>query len=189
MGKLVVTEFVSLDGVAEDPGGAEGFAHGGWAFKFDRGPEGDRFKAQELEAAEANLLGRITYQGFAEAWPSRTGEFADKLNGMPKHVVTSSPLEPEWTNSHRLEGDLETAVRELKGRYAGDILLAGSLSLARALIALGLVDELRLMIYPIVLGAGKRLFAGDGPPRSLALLDHQRAGDCVIVTYGPSPTG
>jgi dihydrofolate reductase len=189
MGKLVVSEFVSLDGVAEDPGGAEGFAHGGWAFKFDRGPEGDRFKAEELEAAGANLLGRLTYQGFAEAWPSRTGEFADRLNAMPKHVVTSSPLQPPWTNSSPIEGDLEPAVRALKERYAGDLLVAGSLSLARTLLALGLVDELRLMVFPIVLGAGKRLFAVDGPPRPLRLLSHERAGDCLIVIYEPSPIG
>lgn len=189
MGKLVVTEFLSLDGIAEDPGGAEGYARGGWAFKFDRGPEGDRFKAEELEAADANLLGRVTYAGFAEAWPTRTGEFADRLNSMPKHVVSSTPLKPEWRNSSRLEGDLESAVRALKEHYTGDLLVAGSLTLARALISLGLVDELRLMIYPILLGTGKRLFAADGPPHPLRLVSHEQAGDCLIVIYEPGVSG
>lgn len=186
MGKLVVTEFISLDGVAEDPGGAEGYAQGGWAFKFERGAEGDRFKADELEAAEAHLLGRVTYQGFAEAWPSRTGEFADKLNSMPKHVVSSSPLTPEWTNSSRLEGDLETEVRALKDRYTGDVLVAGSLTLVQRLTELGLVDEYRLMVYPILLGTGKRLFAPSGPPHTLRMVSHEPAGDCLIVTYEPA---
>ncbi|HLJ04360.1 MAG TPA: dihydrofolate reductase family protein [Solirubrobacteraceae bacterium] len=184
----MVTEFVSLDGVAEDPGGAEGYAQGGWAFKFDRGAGGDRFKAEELEAADAHLLGRVTYQAFAEAWPSRSGEFADKLNSMPKHVVSSSPLTPDWTNSSRLEGELETEVRALKERYAGEVLIAGSLGLVQALTELGLVDEYRLMIYPILLGGGKRLFAPGGPPHPLRMVRHERAGDCLTVIYEPAPS-
>src|SRR5436305_11553688 len=155
MGKLVVSEFITLDGVAEDPGGAEQTAHGGWAFQFDRGPEGDAFKGDELRAADAQLLGRVTYEGFAQAWPNMNQDwFGQKMNEMPKHVVSSSPLDPEWTNASRLEGDLASGVAELKGRYSGDILVAGSLSLVHALTALSLVDEYRLMLYPCLLGSG-----------------------------------
>lgn len=185
MGKLVVSEFVTLDGVAEDPGGAEGSPQGGWAFKFDRGAEGDRFKALELEAADAQLLGRVTYEGFAAAWPRMNrDDFGRKMNAMPKHVVSSAPLQPEWTNSRRIEGDLAEAVAGLKRRYDGDLLVAGSLRLVAALTALGLVDEYRLMVYPVVLGAGKRLFEPGGPRRALRLLDSRPAGECLILSYG-----
>jgi dihydrofolate reductase len=185
MGKLVVTEFITLDGVAEDPGGAEKTAHGGWAFRFDRGAEGDAFKGAELEAADAQLLGRVTYQGFAQAWPNMNRDwFGRKMNEMPKHVVSSAPLEPEWTNSSRLEGDLAQGVAELRDRYAGDILVAGSISLVQALLELELVDEYRLMLYPVVLGSGRRLFAQDGPHRSFALRESGRAGECLTLVYG-----
>jgi dihydrofolate reductase len=183
MGKLVVTEFISVDGVIEDPGGAESFDRGGWAFKFSRGDEGDRFKYVELMAADAQLLGRVTYTGFANAWPNMGGDdFGAKMNEMPKHVVSSSPLDPEWQNSSRLGGELSAGVEELKGRYSGDILIAGSARLAQSLTALGLVDEYRLMVYPVLLGAGKRLFA-DGEQLTLRLENSLKAGDCLILTY------
>jgi dihydrofolate reductase len=187
MGKLIVTEFVTLDGVMEDPGGAEGFERGGWAFEFDRGDAGNRFKVEELEAADAQLLGRATYDGFAAAWPSRTGDpFSDKMNAMPKHVVSSSPLEPAWQNSERLEGELEPAVGQLKQRYGGDILVAGSARLVQSLIELGLIDEYRFMVYPVVLGAGKKLFADSSAVRRLRPVSSQTAGDCQILVYVPA---
>jgi dihydrofolate reductase len=184
MGKLVVTEFVTLDGVAEDPGGAEKTAHGGWAFAFDRGPEGDAFKQDELQAADAQLLGRVTYEGFAQAWPNRKDDpFGQKMNEMPKHVVSSHELAVSWTNSTRLEGDLAAGVGELKDRYRGDILVAGSISLVQALTEHELVDEYRLMLYPVVLGSGKRLFPETGPHRALRLREAKPAGECMTLVY------
>lgn len=185
--RLVVTEFITLDGDIEDPGGSEKTPNGGWAFRFDRGPDGDKFKLDELMDADAQLLGRKTYEGFAAAWPSMKDDvgFADRMNSMPKYVVSSSPLDPEWENSTRLEGDLESAVPELKGRYTGDILVAGSRTLVQSLTALGLVDEYRLMVYPVLLGAGKRLFAEDGDQSALRMVASQSAGDCMILTYVP----
>ncbi|MEA2213955.1 MAG: hypothetical protein QOF83_3903 [Solirubrobacteraceae bacterium] len=186
MGNVVVTEFMSLDGVIEDPGGSEGTAAGGWAFHFDRGEEGDRFKQEELMKADAQLLGRVTYTGFAQAWPARNGdEFGRRMNEMPKHVVSGAPLDPQWQNAERLEGDLAGGVRALKERYEGDILIAGSASLVRSLGDLGLVDEYRLMVYPVVLGAGRRLFEG-ASQHALRLTSCQPAGDCLILTYAPA---
>jgi len=128
MGRIVVSEFVTLDGVMEDPGGAEGFALGGWAFRFDRGPEGDKFKLDETLEAEALLLGRVTYEGFAKAWPGRTDEagFADKMNGMPKFVVSNSLKNADWNNSTVVTGDVPEELRRLKERIGGSILVAGS---------------------------------------------------------------
>src|SRR5947199_10240244 len=136
MGNLVVTEFVTVDGVFEAPGGGEEFEHGGWAFKFDRGPEGDKFKSDELEAADAQLLGRVTYEGFAKAWPTMegTGSFGEKMNAMPKFVVSSTLENPEWTNTTVLEGDLAAEVGKLKEQFDGDILVAGSGRLVQALL-------------------------------------------------------
>lgn len=186
MGNVVVTEFISLDGVIDDPGGSEGTPAGGWAFRFNRGDEGDRFKHEELMAADAQLLGRVTYTGFAQAWPAMDGdEFGRRMNEMPKYVVSGSALDPQWQNAQRLDGDLADGVRALKERYEGDILIAGSATLARALGDLGLVDEYRLMVYPVVLGAGKRLFDG-ASQRALRLTGTQPAGDCLILTYGPA---
>src|ERR687886_1474959 len=125
MGKIVVTEFVSLDGVMEDPGGAEGFKYGGWTFEIPRGDEGDQFKLDETRASSALLLGRRTYEGFAEAWPSREGEFADKFNSMPKYVVSSTLRDPEWTNSTVVGGDLAEEVERLKGEHENDIVVHG----------------------------------------------------------------
>ena len=185
MGKLVITEFITLDGVVEDPGGGEGGPYGGWAFKFDRGENGDRLKFDELLAADAQLLGRRTYEGFAQAWPKMNdNDFGRKFNSMPKHVVTSTLTELEWENSHVLEGGLADGVAELKSRYEGDILVSGSAQLAQALIAQGLVDQLNLMVFPYVAGGGKRLFADGTPPSSFELLELQQAGQTVFLVYG-----
>ncbi len=158
MGRLVVTEFVSIDGVFEDPGGAEDYEHGGWTFEYDRGEDGNRFKVDELMEAEVQLLGRVTYEGFAEAWPSREGKFADKLNTDPKYVVSSTLTEPAWQNTTVISSDVVEGVSKLKDETEGTILVAGSGTLVRTLLAADLLDELRLMVFPTVLGRGERLF-------------------------------
>ena len=184
MGRIVVTEFVSLDGVMEDPGGSEGTQHGGWSFEFDRGPEGDKFKLDETVSSEALLLGRVTYEGFAAAWPSREGEFADKFNTMPKYVVSSTLKDPDWENSTVLDGDVLDEVARLKREQDGDIVVHGSARLAQTLIEHDLVDELRLMVFPVVLGGGKRLFAETSDKKTLELADSKVVGDGVaILTY------
>ena len=189
MGKLVVTEFISVDGVIEDPGGAEDFAHGGWVFQFERGEEGNKFKLDEVLEAEAQLLGRVTYEGFAAAWPSRTDEagFAERMNAMPKYVVSSTLRELTWSNSTLIEGDVAAEVAKLKKQVPGDILVAGSATLVRALVEHDLVDELRLMVFPIVLGSGKRLFGDSASTKALRLLESQPVGDdgVVILRYEP----
>jgi dihydrofolate reductase len=187
MGRIVVTEFVSLDGVMEDPGGSENFAQGGWSFKISRGDEGDKFKLDEAFASEALLLGRVTYEGFAEAWPSRDGEFADKFNNMPKYVVSSTLDEPEWNNSTVLKGDVVEEVRKLKEEQDGDIVVHGSARLVQTLIEHDLVDELRLMVYPVVLGSGKRLFGDTSDGKPLRLVESKVVGDGVsILIYRPA---
>jgi dihydrofolate reductase len=184
MGRIVVTEFVSLDGVMEDPGGSENFKHGGWSFEISRGDEGDKFKLDETMASDALLLGRVTYEGFAAAWPSRDGEFADKFNSMPKYVVSSTLDAPEWTNSTVLKGDLADEVGRLKDRHEGDVVVHGSARLVQALLEQDLVDELRLMVFPVVLGDGKRLFGDTGDKKRLQLADSKTVGDGVtILTY------
>jgi dihydrofolate reductase len=181
VGRIVVTEFVSLDGVMEDPGGSENFRHGGWTFEISRGEEGDQFKLDETFASEALLLGRRTYEGFAAAWPTREGAFADKFNAMPKHVV-SSPLEaPEWQNSTVLTGDVGDEVAKLRERYEGDIVVHGSAQLVQTLLELDLVDELRLMVFPVVLGSGKRLFGETSDKKPLRLVDSKIVGDGVAI--------
>ena len=187
MGRIVVTEFISLDGVIEDPGGAEDFKHSGWSFEIDRGEEGDQFKLEETMDSDALLLGRKTYEGFAEAWPSRDGEFADKFNNMPKYVVSSTLKDPEWTNSTVLDGDLAEEVSKLRQEVDGNIVVHGSAQLVQALIENGLVDELRLMVFPVVLGAGKRLFGDTSDKQPLRLADSKIVGDGVaILTYEPA---
>jgi dihydrofolate reductase len=187
MARIVVTEFVSLDGVMEDPGGAEDFRYGGWSFEFSRGEEGDRFKLDETMATDALLLGRVTYQGFADAWPSRTGEFADKFNSMPKYVVSSTMDKADWTNSTVLDGDVVEAVSELKERPGGDIVVHGSAQLVQTLLDNDLVDELRLMVFPVVLGSGKRLFGETSDKKPLRLVDSRTVGDGVgILVYRPA---
>jgi dihydrofolate reductase len=158
MGKLVVTEFVSVDGVFEDPGGAESYEHGGWTFEYDRGEDGNKFKLDELMEAEVQLLGRVTYEGFAAAWPSREGPFAEKLNSDPKYVVSTTLTEPQWENTTVISGDVVEEISKLKNETGGVILVAGSGTLVRTLLEADLVDELRLMVFPTILGSGKRLF-------------------------------
>ena len=185
MGRIVVTEFVSLDGVMEDPGGSEDFKHGGWSFEISRGDEGDKFKLDETMATDALLLGRVTYEGFAKAWPSRDGEFADKFNSMPKYVVSPTLNDPEWTNTTVLEGDLADEVATLKGQHDGDVVVHGSRQLAQALLDQDLVDELRLMVFPVVLGTGTRLFGETSDKKPLKLRDSRVVGDGVaILIYG-----
>jgi dihydrofolate reductase len=185
MGKLVVTEFITLDGVMEDPGGGETFDRGGWAFKFDRGPDGDRFKFDELQASDAQLLGRVTYEGFAKAWPTMegTGEFGEKMNAMPKFVVSTTLENPEWNNTTVIRDVADVA--KLKEQYEGDILVAGSAKLVQSLVEHDLIDELRLMVFPVVLGAGKRLFADTDQTKALRVVDTKPAGETVILTLEP----
>jgi dihydrofolate reductase len=185
MGKIVITEFVSLDGVVEDPGGAEDFKYGGWSFEFPRGDEGDQFKLEETFNSDALLLGRVTYQGFADAWPSREGEFADKFNTMPKYVVSSTLSDPGWNNTTVLSGDLRDEVEKLKQQYDGDIVVHGSAQLAQALLEQDLVDELRLMVFPVVLGSGKRLFGDTSDKKPLKLKSSRAVGEGVLIlVYG-----
>jgi dihydrofolate reductase len=181
MGKIVVTEFVSLDDVMEDPGGSENFKYGGWSFQIERGPEGNQFKLDETMSSDALLLGRVTYEGFAEAWPTRDGEFADKFNAMPKYVVSSTLDNPEWTNSTVLKGDVAEEVAKLKQKYDGDIVVHGSAQLVQSLLEQNLVDELRLMVYPVVLGSGKRLFGETSDKKPLRLASSKVVGDGVAI--------
>ena len=188
MGKIVVTEFVSLDGVMEDPGGSESYKYGGWTFEIARGEEGDKFKLDEAFSSQALLLGRVTYEGFAAAWPSREGEFADKFNSMPKYVVSSTLEEPEWNNSTVLKGDVPVEVAKLKQEKDGEIVVHGSARLVETLIEHDLVDEFRLMVFPLVLGSGKRLFGETSDKKPLRLVDSKTVGDGVaILIYEPAP--
>src|SRR6266576_854013 len=187
MGRIVVTEFVSLDGVMEDPGGAEGYEHGGWTFEIERGEGGDKFKLDETLEADALLLGRVTYEGFAAAWPSREGDFADKFNNMPKYVVSSTLEDLEWNNSTVLKGDVAEEASKLRERQDGDIVVHGSPRLVQTLIEHDLVDELRLMVLPVLLGSGKRLFGETSDKKRLRLADSKTVGDGVaILIYQPS---
>jgi dihydrofolate reductase len=187
VGRIVVTEFVSLDGVMEAPGGGEDFRHAGWSFEIERGDEGNRFKLEETLSSEALLLGRVTYEGFAAAWPSREGEFADKFNSMPKYVVSSTLEEPEWNNSTVLKGDVAEKVAKLRGEHDGNIVVHGSARLVQMLVEHDLVDELRLMVFPVALGSGKRLFGETSEKKPLRLVDSKVVGDGVaILVYEPA---
>ncbi|MGH9200810.1 MAG: dihydrofolate reductase family protein [Vicinamibacterales bacterium] len=188
MGRIVVTEFVSLDGVMEAPGGGEDFKHAGWTFKISRGEEGDKFKLEETLGSEALLLGRVTYQGFAAAWPSRKGEFADRFNSMPKYVVSSTLEKAEWNNSTVLKGDMVEEVSRLRRESTGNIVVHGSAQLVQALIEHDLVDELHLMVFPVVLGTGKRLFGDTSDKKRLRLTDSKTVGDGVVILIF-QPTG
>ena len=181
MGRIVVTEFVSLDGVMEDPGGSEDFEHGGWSFAFSRGEEGDRFKLDETMSSAALLLGRVTYEGFAAAWPSRDGEFADRFNTMPKYVVSSTLENPEWNNSTVLGGDVADEVAKLRDELDGDVVVHGSAMLVQSLLEHDLVDEVRLMVFPVVLGGGKRLFGETTDKKPLRLAESKVVGDGVAI--------
>ncbi len=180
MGKIVVTEFVSLDGVMQDPGGDGDFKHAGWSFEIERG-EGDQFKLDETMATDALLLGRVTYEGFAAAWPDREGEFADKFNTMRKYVVSSTLKDPDWTNTTVLDGDLTEEVENVREAHTGDVVVHGSAQLVQALVEEDLVDELRLMVYPVVLGSGKRLFGDTSDKKRLELKESRTVGDGVAI--------
>jgi len=181
MGKLVVTEFMSLDGVMQAPGG-EDFTYPGWSFAFDRGEDGNQFKLEETLETEALLIGRVTYESFAGAWPSREGEFADKFNTMPKYVVSSTLDDPEWNNTTVLEGDAVEAAAKLKQGTDGIVQVPGSLLLVQALIEADLVDELHLMVFPVILGTGRRLFGETSDKTDWRLVESRPVGpDGVLV--------
>jgi len=187
MGRIVVSEFVSLDGVMEAPGGDDNFVRGAWTFEFDRGDEGNQFKMDETTQSAALLLGRRTYEGFAAAWPEREGEFADRFNSMPKYVVSSTLRDPSWTNTTVLSGQVPDAVRRLKKQESGDVVVHGSCQLVQALIENDLVDELRLMVFPVVLGTGKKLFGDTSDAKRLQLSSSKVVGDGVaIMVYTPA---
>jgi dihydrofolate reductase len=190
VGRLVMSQFVTLDGVMEAPGGGEAFERGGWAFQFDRGPEGNQFKLDEVMKADALLLGRVTYEGFAQAWPSRTDEvgFADKMNSMPKFVVSTTLEKAGWNNSTLIRGNVAEEVSRLKQQPGGDVLVNGSRMLVHTLMEHDLIDEYRLMVFPVVLGGGKRLF-GDGAKLSaLRLVQAMPVGSdgVLVLTYEPA---
>lgn len=187
MGRIVATEFVSLDGVVEAPGGGEGYKHAGWTFEIARGEAGDKFKLEEALDAEALLLGRTTYEGFAAAWPSMQNEFADKFNRMPKYVVSSTLKDPAWNNSTVLEGNVVEEVSKLRAGSAGDIFVHGSAQLVQTLVEHDLLDELRLMVFPVILGSGKRLFGATADKKPLQLVESKTVGDGIaILIYRPA---
>jgi dihydrofolate reductase len=194
MRRVIVSEFVSLDGVIEDPGGEGGSDRGGWSFQADRGPKGDKFKFDELAAADGLLLGRVTYEGFAAAWPQmeeQTGEYGARMNGCPKYVVSRTLDEPlEWNNSTLIKGDVAEEVSRLKQQPGKDILIFGSGQLARTLMEHDLVDEYRLMVIPVVVGKGKRLFGDTEETKSMKLVDTKQVGPdgVLILTYRPAGT-
>jgi dihydrofolate reductase len=181
MGTIMVTEFVSLDGVMEDPGGAEDFEHGGWTFEIGMGEDGGAFKFEETKKSAALLLGRVTYEGFAAAWPSREGEFADRFNSMPKYVVSSTLTDPEWNNTTVLRGDVVESVSRLRDEVDGEIAVHGSARLVQTLVEHDLVDELHLMVFPVVLGSGKRLFGDTSDKARLHLVESRTVGDGVAL--------
>src|SRR6476659_3590018 len=181
MRRIVVSEFVTLDGVMEDPGGAEGFDRGGWAFQFERGPDGDKFKLDEVLEADALLLGRKTYEGFAKAWPTVTDEagFAEKMNSMPKYVVSTTLKSADWNNTTILRS-LDDVART-KDEVDGVMLVAGSAQLVQGLLESDLVDELRLMVFPVVLGTGKRLWGETSDKKTFTLAEAKTVGEGVAV--------
>lgn len=189
MGKLIVSEFISLDGVIEDPGGGEGTEHGGWSFRHPA-PEGQQFKIDELRGSDVQLLGRVTYEGFAAAWPAMeesTGEFGKKMNAMPKVVVSATLTGAAWTNTMIIAGNVADEVARLKQQYSGDILVQGSATLVRTLAGHDLVDEYHLMVHPVVLGHGKRLFGDGFAETDLELADCRKAGpDVLLLIYRPA---
>ncbi|HEY2630973.1 MAG TPA: dihydrofolate reductase family protein [Solirubrobacteraceae bacterium] len=185
MSKVVVSEFITLDGVIDSPGGEPEFDRSGWAFQFDRGPNGEKFKFDELMAAGALLLGRITYEAFAKAWPTMegTGVFGERMNSIPKYVASTTLHSGEWGPTTIIGADLAREVNELKEKVDGDILVNGSGKLVRSLIEHDLIDEYRLQLFPVVLGAGKRLFGDSSRPSALRLTDSVKSGDTLILTY------
>jgi dihydrofolate reductase len=187
MRKVFVTEFVSLDGVMEDPGGAEKFVHGGWTMPYWSDEIG-KFKLDELFSSDALLLGRVTYQGFAAAWPSRTDEegFAQRMNSLPKYVVSTTLNKAEWNNSHLIKGNISKEVSQLKKQPGQDIMVAGSNRLVHTLMQHDLIDEYRLLVYPVVLGSGKRLF-GDVSKATLRPVETKMfSSGVVLLRYQPN---
>ena len=191
MSRLVISQFISLDGVMEAPGGDNDFDLGAWTFEFDRGDEGNRFKYDELMASDSLLLGRVTYEGFAAAWPGRDGEFADKFNGMQKYVVSTTLTDPEWTNSTAISADVVEEIGKLKRGSGGDILVNGSCTLCQTLIENDLIDEYRLMVFPVILGHGFRLFKEGSKMSKLTLADSLPVGPdgVIVLTYEPAAKG
>ena len=184
MGRIIVTEFVSLDGVIDTPGGKGDFKYAGWTSDISRGEEGDKFKFDETFNSEAQLFGRVTYVNFAAAWPSMKGEFADKFNALPKYVVSSTLKKGDWGNTTVLNGDMVEQVTNLKKIVDGNIVVHGSAKLVQGLLENNLLDELRLMIFPVILGSGKRLFGDTTDKKRLQLMDSKKVGDGVaILTY------
>ena len=187
MGRIVVTEYISVDGVVEAPSGTETFERVGWTDDFSRGPEGEQFKVDETMASDALLLGRVTYDEFAAVWPHVPGEFADTFNALPKYVVSSTLESPEWNNTTVLRGDVVEEVTKLKEGYERDIVVHGSPQLAQALVEHDLVDELRLLLYPVIVGAGKRLFADTTRKQNLRLVEAKTFDDGVhLLIYRPA---
>jgi dihydrofolate reductase len=182
MRKLIVSEFLTLDGVFEDPGGAEKTRHGGWQFRF-HSPEGRQYKFDELFAVDTLLLGRTTYQGFAAAWPSLKDEdgFADRMNGLPKYVVSTTLADAEWNNSTIIRDNLVETVRQLKEQLGQDIVIYGSGTLVQSLMSLGLIDEYRLMVCPLVLGSGRRFFGEGSDIAALTLVETKTLGAGVVL--------
>lgn len=186
MGRIVASEFVTLDGVMDDPGGAEGSPFGGWAFSFDRGEAGDDFKYEELMSAQALLLGRRTYEGFAAAWPQMNGdEFGQKMNAMPKYVVSRTLTDAGWNNTQVLAGDPVQEARRLRDELS-EILLAGSGELLAALHEADLIDEYRLIVFPITVGGGKPLFAAATEQKRLSVIDVKPAGETILLRLRPA---
>jgi len=189
MRKIVVSEFVSLDVVVEDPGGAEKFKHGGWSFKF-RDDQVPKYKLDELFTSDALLLGRVTYEGFAKAWPSRKDDlgFADKMNNMPKYVVSTTLKKLDWNNSQLIKSNVVEEVKRLKQQPGKDILVYGSGKLVNTLLQHNLVDELRLMVHPVVLGSGKRLFDDNAESLKVLKLAESKTfpSGIVLLSYHPS---
>ena len=184
MGRIVMSENVSLDGVIEDPAGDEGFRRGGWVGLLAGREELARVALDEALGAEALLLGRRSYEWLASRWPSRSGELADRLNSLPKYVVSSTLEDPDWNNSTVLEGDVVNEVSKLKEELNGEIVVPGSSQLLRTLMEHDLVDELRLKIFPVVLGAGERLFGETSDKRPMRLIDTRSLGDGIVfLTY------
>src|SRR3954452_22706461 len=181
-GRIVVTEFVSLDGVMEAPGGEPNFKYPGWTFEYDRGEDGNQFKLDETRATDALLIGRRTYESFAGAWPGREGEFADRFNAMPKFVVSTTLEDPEWSNTTVLDsGDATADVRRLKERFDGELQVPGSHRLVQELIESDLVDQVNLMVFPVILGTGKKAFEATPERRRLRLTRSDVVGEGVLV--------
>ena len=179
MGRIVITEFISLDGVIEAPGGGEGFKYDGWTFEFDRGEEGEKFKLDETRATAALLLGRRTYEGFAGAWPSREGEFADLFNSMPKYVVSTTLDHADWNNTTILRSVDDVA--KAKDDVEGELVVHGSAQLVQGLLEHDLVDELRLMVFPIILGTGKRLWGETSDKKQFEIADTKTVGEGITI--------